>query len=268
MKVYSIYRATNIKTGKSYIGRTTNTLNRRVSYHYSNAKKRIHKNNKFFDALLESNYYDWEWSILDSTTSLEESYTLEKFYIQKYNSMSDGYNSKEADNTPWNKGKKMSKAYGENLRGKKNGMYGKSHSEAYRKWRGDYMSENQLGKTNPAARKVYCIELDKTWDTIKEAAGELNIHRDSIRHNCKGINKTAGGYHFQYADNKPVNNKKNIDVSGGKNPRARKVFCKELNKTWDSIKECAKEIGVTPQAISKVCRNTNKTAKKLHFEYM
>lgn len=266
MKTYSIYKATNLVTGKSYIGRTTSTLNKRITWHYSNAKKRKHKNNKFFDALLEFGIYDWKWDVLDTTEDKEESFDLEEFYIQKFDTVENGYNSKAGDRTPWLKGKKMPEEFCEKLRGEKNGMYGKTHSEEYRKWRSEHMSEIQLGKNNHTARKVYCVELDKTWDTVKDAAAELGIHKDSISHNCRGVNKSAGGYHFKYVDDKEKHS--NRMVSGSNNPKARKVFCIELNKEWDTLKNCAEEIGVSPQMISKVCSGERKTAKQLHFKYI
>lgn len=266
MKTYSIYRATNLITGKSYIGRTTSALNKRLSWHYSNAKKRQHKHNKFFDALLEFGVFDWEWDILETTNDKEKSYKLEEFYIQKYDAIENGYNTKPGDRTPWVKGKKMPEEFREKIRGKNNGMYGKTHSEEYRIWRSEHMSKIQLGKNNHTARKVYCIELDKTWDTVKEASTGLGINKDSISHNCRGVNKSAGGYHFKYVDDKEIH--VNRDVNGSLNPRARKVFCIELNRQWDTLKDCAEEIGVTPQMISKVCRGERKTANNFHFKYI
>lgn len=266
MKTYKIYKATNKINGKSYIGRTTSELNKRRSWHYSNAKKQEHKNNPFFDALINSDRSDWKWEVLETTTSKEQSFILESKYIKLFDTMNNGYNTKDSDLTPWNKGKKMDEDYRENLRGEKNPMFGKTHSDEYRKWRSEYMSKVQFGKNNHAARKVHCIELNKTWNTVKEAAEELGIHKDSISNNCRGATKSAGGYHFQYVDNKIRHVKSSL--TGSSNPKARKVACIELNKQWDTVKECSEEMGVTPQAISKVCRGVNKTAKGLHFKYI
>ena len=54
------------------------------------------------------------------------------------------------------------------------------------------LSRQQKGKA------VYCVELDKTYSTIKQAADELSIHRDSISGCCRGRLKTAGKYHWTY----------------------------------------------------------------------
>lgn len=47
-------------------------------------------------------------------------------------------------------------------------------------------------------RKVYCIELDKVFNSITEVSKELNISQSSISYVCKGRRKSAGGYHFIY----------------------------------------------------------------------
>lgn len=47
-------------------------------------------------------------------------------------------------------------------------------------------------------RQVYCIELDRVFDSATDAAQELTIPRSSISSCCAGRYKTAGGYHWQY----------------------------------------------------------------------
>ena len=60
------------------------------------------------------------------------------------------------------------------------------------------MSEAHKGKNNTKAKKVYCIELDKVFNSIKEASEELNFNSCNICLCCKGKQKTCGGYHFKY----------------------------------------------------------------------
>lgn len=54
------------------------------------------------------------------------------------------------------------------------------------------------GSNHPASKKVYCIELDKSWDCINDCARDLKLHHQSISKVCKGKRKTCGGYHFEY----------------------------------------------------------------------
>lgn len=193
--MYIIYMAKNKITGQSYVGRTSSKLSKRISWHYSNSK---HRHNKMTNALREFERTDFEWVVLAHTESKEESYRLEAEFIRSYDTLNTGYNSKEGDLIPWNKGKKMTEEYCRRLQGKGNGMYGKTHTKEYRRWRSDHMSKSQLGAANHMAKRVYCVELGKTWDTVKSCSEELHIHKDGISHCCRGVHSTAGGYHFKY----------------------------------------------------------------------
>lgn len=263
MKEYLIYKATNLKNKKCYIGRTSSKLKDRITWHYSNAR---HGNYLFAKALMKYNRNDFEWNIIDIAKNKEESFILESKYIKEFNAMEHGYNEKEGDRVPWNRGKVMNEEYCENLKGKNNPMYGKTHTKEVRKKLSKRMQEVQLGQNNPMARKVYCIELDKTWNTVKECANELRLNKDSISHCCRGKHKTCGGMRFEYADNKERTI--NGNMNGDNNPNAKSVYCMELDRKWETIKECAEDIGVSPTAISKVCRGLSKTSKGMHFKYI
>ena len=47
----------------------------------------------------------------------------------------------------------------------------------------------------------------------------------------------------------------------------KQVFCKELNKVFQSIQECAKELCLPATNICKVCKGRGKTLKGMHFSY-
>lgn len=70
------------------------------------------------------------------------------------------------------------------------------------------------GAANGSARKVYCVELDKTFGTMKEAVAYIGLpgKANGLVACCKGKNKTAYGYHWRYADDSsPVN----VDIPQG-----------------------------------------------------
>ena len=50
-------------------------------------------------------------------------------------------------------------------------------------------------------------------------------------------------------------------------PHKRKVYCEELNKVFDSVQQCGKELGIPPTNISKLCNGRGKTLKGYHFTY-
>ena len=147
---------------------------------------------------------------------------------------------------------------------------GQYFEKAYLSYEMGYMKpdikiyKSMLTDINVNPQNIYYI--DDKEENIK-AAKELGIKPGSIVANCSGKNKSAYGYHFEYCDNKTTA-KRNVDVSGGKNPMAKKVKCIDDNRIWDSASECAIEIGVTPSMIHAVCRGVRKSAKGYRFEYI
>ena len=95
--------------------------------------------------------------------------------------------------------------------GEKNPMYGvhRKLTEEHKKKISDN-HKNQSGELNwmygknygqnPRAKAVFCVELNRVFDSAKRAAHELNINYSSIISVCKGKRNAAGGYHFKYAD--------------------------------------------------------------------
>ena len=119
--------------------------------------------------------------------------------------------------------------------GEKNPMYGKSHSEEARKKISDThkgkpghaisdevkerirqanlgkvlsnetrkkISESNIGKLpyNKNLRPVYCVELNRIFDTASDGGKELNIRSSNIIGCCEHIRKTCGGYHWMYVN--------------------------------------------------------------------
>ena len=94
----------------------------------------------------------------------------------------------------------------ETHKGKNNPMYGKHHSENVKKkiseaHKGKILSEEHKKKIGEAQKKaVYCVELDKIFNSAKECANKLGIYSTGITAVCRGKRKTCGGYHFMYID--------------------------------------------------------------------
>ena len=55
---------------------------------------------------------------------------------------------------------------------------------------------NNIKKSKNKA--VYCVELDKKFESANEAARKLGIHHGSISHCCRGERQTASGYHWKF----------------------------------------------------------------------
>ena len=69
------------------------------------------------------------------------------------------------------------------------------------KYNSNYGTRNER-MAKAKGKKVLCIELNRIFDSEKQAERELNIGVARISECCSGKNKTAGGYHWRYADEK------------------------------------------------------------------
>lgn len=58
--------------------------------------------------------------------------------------------------------------------------------------------ENNVRRSR--GKKVYCIELDQTFDSIREAGRETGVACQSICQCCQGRRKTAGKMHWKYVN--------------------------------------------------------------------
>lgn len=47
-------------------------------------------------------------------------------------------------------------------------------------------------------KKIYCKELDRTFNSQKEAAAELGLDQGNISRVCRGKANTTGGFHFEF----------------------------------------------------------------------
>lgn len=143
MSYGTIYKITNTKTGKVYIGKTTKSLNDRLQGYINNADK----GNNFKLSLAIRKYGKENFIIepIDFAETREELNEKEIHYISEYNSLEDGYNMTmggEGGNTYINKSDEEMKAISGKIStalrknngnrgqfvGPKNSMYGKHHT--------------------------------------------------------------------------------------------------------------------------------------------
>lgn len=83
---YVIYKHTNLKNGKVYIGVTKNVKKRwRDGFGYK-------ENNEFFKDIVKYGWDNFSHEILMENLNKQQSLYYEKIYIYKYNSVENGYN--------------------------------------------------------------------------------------------------------------------------------------------------------------------------------
>ena len=90
-----VYKATDTTNNKVYIGQTTQTLEVRISEHYSRSRSKAYPNKPYFTRVLaKRNKADILWEVISETDNKEELDKLEKYYILFFNSRDNkvGYN--------------------------------------------------------------------------------------------------------------------------------------------------------------------------------
>lgn len=225
-KIYKIYRYTS-PSGKFYIGTTCQKLERRARKGKNYEECRL-----FCQAIQKYGWENFSVDILDTSTSQEEAFALEQFYIAKYhsNNSSFGYNLASG-------GRKGCKQHPSTVKLNSIHHKGKSHpiseetkkklsishtgkpephfTEAQRKQFSEqrkgvrfspehckHISECKKGVyvrgNNPKARKVICVETGTVFNCLADAGEWAKCSSHNISSVCTGHLKTSGGYHWKY----------------------------------------------------------------------
>ena len=61
-------------------------------------------------------------------------------------------------------------------------------------------NDNRARTNEHRKQRVYCIELNKTYESIKQAAEELGLYSSNICLCCKNNTRKTGNYHFRYLE--------------------------------------------------------------------
>lgn len=141
-------------------------------------------------------------------------------------------------------------------------------TEDQRKLVGKRISEWHKKHPYKYSKQVICIETGKVFDSIVEAEKFYNIdHHVGLC--CKNKNRTCGGYHWAYAsDHETI---KELSTFANATPQKyaakEKIYCKELDKIFNSAVEAAKYVNGKSSHIHACCKGKLKSHKKLHWRY-
>ena len=122
------------------------------------------------------------------------------------------------------------------------------------------MREARKGKD----KKIICIETKKIYLNGMDIEKQLGFKQTNIISCCQGKLCTAYNYHWEYYDDN-----KNYDnyTPQKQDKRKKKIYCKELNKIFESAAQASRETKIARPNISKCCNNKLNTAGGYHWEY-
>lgn len=216
--MYKIYCITNLINNIKYIGFTSKTLEVRFEQH-TNRKNCI----KLKNALNKYGKENFTIELIEEFNDRDTALDFENQKIREMNTLHPfGYNLTEGGRSPKMSEEtklKMSKSHKGLQKGRvfsdehkrkisetriRKGIKPSSESIAkmletkrirgikYPKEYGEAISARQKGANNPGAKTIICIQTGIIYNSLVEAAKELNINAAGITQVLKGRNKTVG----------------------------------------------------------------------------
>lgn len=284
MSTYYIYKVTNKKNQKSYIGRTE-SFGRRVAQHISHMET---EKSAFHDALLKCGLEEFTWEVLKITSDYNQSIKYEKEFIKKFNTLiPNGYNQSACNGgIPIVKnivcltldGEFVKKYdYLSNVKEdgfdigsvrrslQSNSHHAKNfifmHETDYRK-NGAKKYEKPINKQE---KRIIQCDLQGNYiaeyPSIAEASRVTQSSRTAIIGVLKRRYKSANGYLFVYQDEFPIK-----DISSYKKSGKGVAVCQldaktdEVLNVFNSFKEAGEFLGVSYKNIQKVADMKDRTA--------
>lgn len=197
-----IYKITNLLNGKSYIGQTVDFERRKKDHLKAKDNYAIHA------AIQKYGQEKFSWEVIEDNIPKELLNERESFWIEYYNTYSDGYNeTKGGDDAAhlvqWihdNKNQHVEQAL-------KNLEKAQQSNELNRERHLTQLASVRQKGINKTKRRVKCIEKDLIFESLAEAErwsmSEENDNHKKANHQhiskvCSGKRKTCGGYHWTY----------------------------------------------------------------------
>lgn len=249
-----IYKATNKKNGKIYIGQTVHTLKER---------NRIRKYGKsiFDKAFRKYGEEGFDWEILETVDNIDLLNERETYWIEFYNStdLKIGYNLKGGGSNAYCTDLVKHKI-GKAQIGKKNHMYGK-------KW----------GQSN-ASKRIIDLTTGIIYESGTQAIALLGLKDDKIYRQCKGLIDIDEPHKFRFVDenDKPIltraddpnyiNSPKIQCILKAREIKDRTILCLNDMKEYKSYQECGKAYNLSHQSIRGQCLAHHKNLHTVAFD--
>lgn len=235
---WKVYIHLNKINKKAYFGITKQPLSRR----FRKDGKGYQHCTYFYRAIQKYGWDNFQHIVLKENLSEQKAIGFEKWLISRY------------DTTNKNKGYNTSPGGQVIINSKQISLLNKQ------RW--------QQGIYNKIKQPVYCIELNKYFESALQAQRELKIDNSGIQKACKEKNKYAGikqgqALHWLFQNNvteeniKKLLNKKEI-LKGVSIP----VYCLQLKKEFKSSRQASQQLKIDESSIRKACKGKIKSAGK------
>ncbi len=126
-------------------------------------------------------------------------------------------------------------------------------------------------------KSVYCVELNKVFNSAEDAHCEGYGAENKIRYCCshhKSTTKTQNGiaYHWMYADDIDEDEVKLITQRMLTNSQQKLIYCVELNRYFVSIRQAERDLGLTHGCVNFALKHGTTTSgpnnERLHWAYV
>lgn len=249
-KPYTVYMHI-APNNKRYIGITSQRLNGRFGTNGYGYKCNVY----FWRAIQKYGWDNFEHYIYKDNLSQSQANQLEKELIQKYHTQNQefGYNVAAGGNNIIS----SENIRQNNIKNWNNGVY------------------------NKIKNKVFCVELDRYFESALEAQRQIKVDNSAIQKACKKQVRYAGvingvPLHWLFAEQVSDNKIKELKNRIEKITKTGvPLYCKELNEYFKSAAEASKKYNIDASAIRKAARGINKSAgrhpvtnEKLHWEQL
>ena len=288
---------------KNYVGKTIQ-LNINNRWRNGDGYIKNNPNTKFARAIRKYGWDAFNHEVvltIECETKEELDFWLkewEKYYIEKYDSYYNGYNSTLGGDGTFGYGRteerkeKQSKKMVGKYKDENQPLYGTHHSDKTKKKignsnKGRTPSEKQKnkmkklmeGKNNPRAKKVICLNTLDIFQTIEDCKKWCGLKSSGIAMCCRGERETSGKhpingerlYWMYYDEWNKLDDKTKIEKikqiqptfskEGDKNPNSKKIICLETKQVFQCIKDAEEWCGVKRSISSHITGKTKSAGK-------
>jgi len=196
-----VYKMTNVKNGKVYIGQTTRRLKERLWDHVKHAHRNDVTHTRLDNDINIFGKEFFKMEKIEDCFTREELLTTEKYFIIKYKKQLgiDCYNNRlgykhcqdtkdkislsKKGSIPWNKGKEC-----EQLQGPNNGMFGK---------RGLQKTSKEVVMIDKDNKETIFNSVGEAVDYLKSIGFE-KVNGSPLSAVCRGVRKSYLGFKWKY----------------------------------------------------------------------